>query len=213
MRLFLSSWKLGDAPELLDGLVGDVRTAAVIGNALDALPGTARRQATGREVALLRDRGYSVSEVDLRDHFDASQGLAEHLAGFGVVWVHGGNPFVLRLAMALSGADGILPGLLRRDAVVYAGWSAGACVLSPSLHGLELVDDPADTVTAYGRQAIREGLGLLDYAFVPHYRSPIPESEPIERVVERYDREGVPYRTFRDGEVTIVDQPSTPANR
>jgi dipeptidase E len=213
MRLFLSSWKLGDAPGLLDDLAGDARTAAVIGNALDALPGPARRQATGREVALLRDRGYSVSEVDLRDHFGASQGLEERLSGFGVVWVHGGNPFVLRLAMAFSGADGILPGLLRRDAVVYAGWSAGACVLSPSLHGLELVDDPADTVTAYGRQAIWEGLGLLDYAFVPHYRSPIPESEPIERVVERYDREGVPYRTFRDGEVTIVDRSSVPMNR
>ncbi|WP_067812805.1 Type 1 glutamine amidotransferase-like domain-containing protein [Actinomadura kijaniata] len=213
MRLFLSSWKLGNAPELLDDLVGDARTPAVVGNALDALPDPARRQATGREVAMLRDRGYQVTEVDLRDHFGDPGALAERLSGFGVVWVHGGNPFVLRLAMALSGADEILTGLLRRDAVVYAGWSAGACVLSPDLHGLELVDDPADTVTAYDRPALWEGLGLLDHAFVPHYRSPIPESEPIERVVERYDREGVPYRALRDGEVTIIDRPSTVESR
>lgn len=213
MRLFLSSWKLGDAPDLLDDLVGDVRTAAVVGNALDALPDPQRRQATGREVAMLRDRGYQVAEVDLRDHFGDTGALAERLSGFGVVWVHGGNPFVLRLAMALSGADEVLTGLLRRDAVVYAGWSAGACVLSPGLHGLELVDDPADTVAAYGLPALWEGLGLLDYAFVPHYRSPIPESEPIERVVKRYARDAVPYRTFRDGEVAIVDRPSSPASR
>ncbi|MFD9391226.1 Type 1 glutamine amidotransferase-like domain-containing protein [Streptomyces sp. NPDC060000] len=213
MRLFLSSWKLGDAPELLDDLVGDARAAAVVGNALDALPDPKRRQATGREVAMLRDRGYRVTEVDLRDHFGDSEALAKRLSDFGIVWVHGGNPFVLRLAMALSGADEILTGLLRRDAVVYAGWSAGACVLSPGLQGLELVDDPADTVTAYGRTALWEGLGLLDYAFVPHYRSPIPESEPIERVVKRYEREGVPYRALRDGEVVVVDRPSTAASR
>ncbi|MFJ6799085.1 Type 1 glutamine amidotransferase-like domain-containing protein [Streptomyces sp. NPDC091268] len=213
MRLFLSSWKLGDAPELLDDLVGGVRTAAVIGNALDALPAPQRQQATGREIAMLRERGYATTEVDLRDHFGNTAALAEHLAGFGAVWVHGGNPFVLRLAMALSGADAILTGLLARDALVYAGWSAGACVLSPSLHGLELVDDPADTVTAYGQPAPWEGLGLLDYAFVPHYRSPIPESEPIERVVKRYESEGVPYRAFRDGEVTVIDGPSAAAHR
>ncbi|MCT9092765.1 Type 1 glutamine amidotransferase-like domain-containing protein [Streptomyces sp. ASQP_92] len=213
MRLFLSSWKLGDAPELLDDLVGQGRRAAVVGNALDALPDAHRRQATGREIAMLRERGYRVTEVDLRDHFTDAGGLAEHLAGFDVIWVHGGNPFVLRLALALSGADEILTALLRRDAVAYAGWSAGACVLSPTLRGLELVDDPADTVTAYGRPALWDGLGLLDYAFVPHYRSPIPESEPIERVVERYEHEKVPYRALRDGEVTVIGQPSTAARR
>ncbi|MEU9192686.1 Type 1 glutamine amidotransferase-like domain-containing protein [Streptomyces hundungensis] len=160
---------------------------------------------------MLQDRGYRTTEVDLRDHFDDPSGLAERLSECGVVWVHGGNPFVLRLAMALSGADDILTGLLRRDAVVYAGWSAGACVLSPALRGLELVDDPADTVTAYGRPARWEGLGLLGFGFIPHYRSPIPESELIERVVERYEREGVPYRALRDGEVVIVDHRSLPA--
>ncbi|GGP89000.1 Type 1 glutamine amidotransferase-like domain-containing protein [Streptomyces melanogenes] len=213
MRLFLSSWKLGDTPALLDDLAKDTRTAAVVGNALDALPVPQRQQATGREVAMLRDRGYRATEIDLRDHFGDAGTLAERLSGFGVVWVHGGNPFVLRLAMALSGADELLTGMLRRDALVYAGWSAGACVLSPSLRGFELVDDPADAVTAYGLPARWDGLGLLDYAFVPHFRSPIPESEPIEHVVERYEREGVPYRVFRDGEVALVDQPSTAASR
>ncbi|MFI6316917.1 Type 1 glutamine amidotransferase-like domain-containing protein [Nonomuraea sp. NPDC050556] len=206
MRLFLSSWKLGDDPRQLDELAGEVRTMAVIGNALDAAPAELRRQATGREMDALRERGYQVSEVDLRDYVDSPQGLAERLSG--VVWVHGGNPFVLRLAMARSGADTILTGLLRRDAIVYAGWSAGACVLSPNLHGLELVDDPADTQAAYGEPALWDGLGLLDYAFVPHYRSPVAESEAIERVVERYEREGVAYRALRDGDVIIVKETS-----
>ncbi|MDJ0346216.1 alcohol dehydrogenase catalytic domain-containing protein [Streptomyces sp. H10-C2] len=109
--------------------------------------------ATEREVAALRERGYGVTEVDLRDYFDDPDGLAQRLSGFGVASVHRGNPFVLRPAMARSGADTILTGLLRRDAIVYAGWSAGACILSPSLHGLELVDDPKDTEAAYGEAA------------------------------------------------------------
>ncbi|MER6999047.1 Type 1 glutamine amidotransferase-like domain-containing protein [Streptomyces sp. NPDC000410] len=206
MRLFLSSWKLGDNPERLDHLARGGRKAAVIGNALDALPATLRQQATGREIAALRERGYDVTEVDLRDYFGDPDGLARRLAAFDVLWVHGGNPFVLRRAMALSGADETVTDLLRRDAIVYAGWSAGACVLAPSLHGLELVDDPEDTDAAYGEPAPWDGLGLLDRAFVPHYRSPVAESEAIELVVERYEREGVTYRALRDGEVLVVDE-------
>ena len=63
-----------------------------------------------------------------------------------MAWLRGGNTFMLRYALYRCGADAMLRELLAADALVYAGYSAGACVLSPSLRRLELVDD-ADAVT------------------------------------------------------------------
>jgi hypothetical protein len=77
-------------------------------------------------------------------------------------------------------------------ALVYAGYSAGACVLSPSLRGLEAVDDAGAVTRVYGAEPVRDGLGLLDEAFVPHYRSPgHPETAAIELVVARYAADGI----------------------
>ena len=91
-----------------------------------------------------------------------------------------------------------------------SGYSAGACVLSPSLRGLELVDD-ADAVTrTYGSQPLWDGLALLHEAFVPHYRSPgHPETAAIERVVTRYRTEGIAYRTLHDGQALLINGPDT----
>ena len=43
--------------------------------------------------------------------------------------------FMLRYALYRSGADAVFRELLAADALVYAGYSAGPCVLSPSLRG------------------------------------------------------------------------------
>src|ERR1035438_9640353 len=72
-------------------------------------------------------------------------------------WLHGGNVFMLRYALFRRGADIVFRDLLAADALVYAGYSAGACVLSPGLRGLELVDD-ADAVTRmYAAQPLHDG--------------------------------------------------------
>jgi dipeptidase E len=99
---------------------------------------------------------------------------------------------------------------LAADALVYAGYSAGACAVSPSLRGLELVDD-ADAVTRiYGSQPLWDGLALLHEAFVPHYQSPRhPETAAIELVVDRYRAERVAYRTLHDGQALLVNGPDT----
>lgn len=78
--------------------------------------------------------------------------------------------------------------------------------MSPSLRGLEAADD-ADAVTrVYGAEPVRDGLGLLDEVFVPHYRSPgHPETAAIELVVARYAAAGVAYRALRDGQVLLVN--------
>jgi dipeptidase E len=128
------------------------------------------------------------------------------LSELALTWLRGGNVFMLRYALHRSGGDAVFRDLLAEDALVYAGYSAGACILSPSLRGLEAVDD-ADAVTRlYGAEPVWDGLALLDEAFVPHYRSPgHPETAAIEGVVARYRAEGTAYRTLHDGQALVVN--------
>lgn len=203
--MYLSSFRLGDHPERMLDLLGGATSAVVIGNALDAVPDDLREGGVVYELAALERLGLTAHELDLRDYTGRPEQLAADLARHRLVWVRGGNTFVLRHALARSGGDAVLPDLIRRDAVVYAGYSAGCCVLAPSLRGIELVDDTEDVRSCCGAEPIWSGLGVLDYAVVPHYRSEHPESEAVEKLAERYAAEGVPHRTLRDGEAIVVD--------
>ena len=79
-------------------------------------------------------------------------------------------------------------------------------MLAPRLDGLEAVDPPGVVTRVYGDEPRRDGLGLLDYAIVPHVDSPDhPESEACGRVAERYRAEGLPHRVLRDGQVLVID--------
>lgn len=112
---------------------------------------------------------------------------------------------MLWYALHRTGYD-VLPGLLGRDALAYGGYSAGACVLAPSLRGLETVDDPGAVSRAYGAEPVWEGLGVLDYASVPHCKSPDhPESAACDAVAQHYQANGVPHVTLRDGQALVIN--------
>ena len=208
MRLYLSSFRMGDHPEHLTGLVGgDGRRKVVIANAMDDAPPDVCR--AGVELAALADLGLDAAELDLRDYFGQQQRLHRDLAGACLAWLRGGNVFMLRYALSRSGADAVFRELLAADALVYAGYSAGPCVLSPSLRGLELVDDPGAVPRSYGALPVWDGLAVLE-AFVPHYRSPgHPETAAIELVVARYRADGVAHRTLHDGQALLINGPDT----
>jgi dipeptidase E len=211
VRLYLSSFRMGDHPEHLVALAGgDSRRRVVIANAMDDAPPQVRRAGVELELAALSGLGLDAVELDLRGYFGQERRLRRDLAGVSMAWLRGGNVFMLRYALYRSGADVMFQDLLAADSLVYAGYSAGPCVLSPSLRGLELVDD-ADAVTrVYGAPPVWEGLALLGEAFVPHYGSPgHPETAAMERVVTRYRAEGVAYRTLRDGQALLVNGPQT----
>ena len=211
MRLYLSSFRMGGHPEHLTALIGeDSRRAVVIANALDDAPADVRRAGVERELAALAELGIDAVELDLRDFFGQEQRLRRDLSGVSLAWLRGGNVFMLRYALRRSGADTVLGDLLAADALVYAGYSAGPCVLSPSLRGLELVDDADAVRRIYGSEPVWDGLGLLREAFVPHYQSPgHPETDAMNDVVARYRAKGVAYRTLRDGQVLLVNGPDT----
>ncbi|MGH3505851.1 MAG: Type 1 glutamine amidotransferase-like domain-containing protein, partial [Nocardioidaceae bacterium] len=165
-----------------------------------------RRAAAGLqlEIDALRELGLTPEEVDLRDHAGDPEGLRERLNNFEVVWVRGGNVWVLRHALAASGGDRVIVDLLAADASVYAGYSAGPCVLAPSLRGLEHCDPVEEVERLYGAEPVWHGLGVLDRAFVPHLDSPgHPETELLGEVATRYRVAGTPYVGLRDGQVLV----------
>jgi dipeptidase E len=198
MKLYLSSFRLGDHPERLVALLPSAGRIAVICNSIDNEDPAVRREKVADELSWLTELGLVASELDLRLVDD----LRGRLTQYDGVWVRGGNVFVLRVAMARSGADKILPELIRSEELVYAGYSAGACVLAPSLRGLELCDD----VAAVGAEVIWDGLGVIDHAIVPHLESPgHPETELVEKVRARYERDGTPYVPMHDGQALVID--------
>lgn len=193
--MYLSSYRLGAHPDRLLRL-STGRRAALIPNALDGLPAKVREVSVRRDAADLAPLGLQVSEIDLRDP-DA----ARRLAAVDIVWVRGGNVFALRRALADTGTDQVLTDLIRRDAITYGGYSAGACVLAPDLSGLERVDD----ITAVA-DPVMTGLGVLDRPFVPHVRSPGHfEADACDALAAWYQSAGQPHWALRDGEVLIVD--------
>lgn len=209
MRMYLSSFRNGDHPEHLLALLGTGRRTAVLTNACDAYPAADREAGVEGELSRLRDVGLEPREVDLRRYFGEPERLRMELASDHLIWVRGGNTFVLRHALAESGADDVIRDLLARDGIAYGGYSAGVCVLTPSLRGLEIADTPSEVTGAYGALPRWDGLGVLDWYFVPHYRSPgHPETEACERLAEHYEATRLPHRKLRDGQVIVIDGPT-----
>lgn len=208
MRLYLASHRIGDAHARLLRMAGPGARVGVISNAVDYLP-VADREAYARRVfdpiSEFRSQGLDAYDLDLRGYFRRSEALLAELSRTQMVWAVGGNAFLLRRAMRQSGFDAIAPGLVWAEQLIYAGWSAGACVAAPSLRGLELMDDPAVLADGYQPETIWEGLGLIDAAIVPHFRSDHAEAEAAERTANWMVANRVPYRTLRDGDVLIQD--------
>ncbi|MDG3012683.1 type 1 glutamine amidotransferase-like domain-containing protein [Rhodococcus sp. D2-41] len=207
MRLFLSSLRLGNHPERLRALVRPGAGVAVVGNALDAWPERARQNAVTSEFPALRAIGLEPVELDLRDFIGAPDRLRGALEHRELIWVRGGNTFVLRVQLARSGADAVIAESLARDALAYGGYSAGACVAGPSLAGLESVDDPAEVAAVSPGSPVRwDGLGLIEHRVVPHFGTPgYPEEDAIRRIAADYAAAGIAHHRLGDGHALVVD--------
>lgn len=77
----------------------------------------------------------------------------------------GGNTFHLMYWLKQSGLQAELPSLLKNR--IYVGISAGSCVAGPSIaNSIQDLFDEQYVIE------IREGLGLVNFQFVPHLNSP-----------------------------------------
>lgn len=193
----------GKEKEKLLGLAPSNRIA-YIPNAVDCWPvSPERRQA---QLDGLKELGFEPETLDLKEYFGKSDELKKKLDEIGAVWIQGGNCFVLRRAMQLSGLDMYIKNSLDKN-FLYAGFSAGPCVLSPTLKAFSIVDEPEKM--PYGQyEIIWDGLGILDKVFMPHYDSDHPESADIDKEIEYCKENGIDYIPLRDGEVLIFEKTS-----
>ena len=199
MKLFLSSEGVPQ-PELLRELMGignERARVALINNAQDPYP---EERSIERGILLnnlFAGLGFEPVPIDLRDYQGKTENLAAQLRTCKLIWCAGGNAFWLRYVMKTSGFDKIIKDLLD-EGIAYGGWSAGIVVVGPSMHPIELMDDPNKAP-----EIIYEGLGLIDYFIWPHW-----DTEKYVPLQEEGARQmaALPYETkrLRDGEVIIV---------
>lgn len=209
MKYYLSSYKLGNEADKLKAFIQQTSgTIGYVPNALDfsrADPKRRKTHITG-DMDAIRALGADVEELDLRNYFGKADELRTKLQRLGGLFVSGGNVFVLRQAMKLSGLDNLLPEIKDRNNFVYAGYSAGVCVLSPTLRTYAQVDDATDLPYPQQREQIWEGLGMLDFVFEPHYDSPDhPETQKINDEINYCIENKILFKAYRDGEVLIME--------
>ena len=204
-RLYLSSYHLGNKPEELLRLVGENKKTALIINSSDWGTDENRRNQLEKQEANLKSIGLNPEEIDLRNYFGKPDELKKKLSEFGLVWLKGGNVFVLKRAIEQSGFDTIIKELLAGDKLVYGGFSAGAVVAGPTLKGIEIVDDAEVVPEGYKPEFSWEGLNLVSYSIAPHHKSEHPESAAMDKVIEHFEENNMPYKGLRDGEAIVVE--------
>jgi dipeptidase E len=187
-------------------MLPDNRLTAYIPNAMDFATDLDRLTKSIKfDLGQLSDVGLDPEVLDLRGYFGRQKELEKKLNEYGAIWVRGGNTFVLRQSMRLSGFDKVFHSLRKKKNVLYGGYSAGVCILAPSLHGIELMDDPSQKPYGKRSKVIYEGLGALDYYVVPHYKSDHPETASAEKAVEYFIDHKLLFKVLHDGEVIIIE--------
>lgn len=204
MKFYLSSFHIGNKAGKLKEMVPEGKKIGLIPNAVDFLDSEKRKASNEKNINDLTSLGIDVEVLDLRDYFGKKDELKKKIDSLGGVWVKGGNTFILRKAMRLSGFDEIIKNM-ERDDFLYGGYSAGICVLAPDFKGLQQVDDPYANPYKESEDIIWEGLGILDYLILPHYKSDHPESADIDKEVDFCKKNSIPFKTLKDGEVIIIE--------
>lgn len=205
MKLYLSSYHLGEPATDYAKLFGENKQVALITNALDFATDLERKKKSIQaDIDDLSEIGLQPEEFDLREYFGDSNNLRKDLDTFSAVFLRGGNAFVLRRAMRQSGLDQIIDSYRSRNDFIYSGYSAGVCVATPTLKGVEKVDDPTIVPEGYDDEIIWDGLGLIDYCIAPHYKSDHPETKLVDDMVDYYRNTKTKFRTLSNGEAIIV---------
>jgi dipeptidase E len=207
MKFYLSSYKFGNATGKLKMMMPAGAKIGHINNARDFPDADPERKIKNQaeEIEQLNQLGFAAEPLDLKYYFYNENELRKKLSNLKGVWVSGGNSFVLRQAMRLSGFENIIKEISKKDDFLYAGYSAGICVLSETLRPLHMVDNPDDFPYPGIKETIWEGLGFFNYAFMPHYNSDHPESKAIGEAIQYCIENKILFKALRDGEVIPIE--------
>jgi len=207
MKFYLSSYKLGNETEKLKELIKETNGKfGYIPNALDYTDADKvdTKQHCEKDMKDLGQYGVKVEILDLKNYFEKSNKLKKKLAGLGGLYISGGNTFVLRQAMKLSGLDKIIVENSLPNNFLYIAYSAGACLLSPGLKQYAITDNAMDFPYKQIKEQIWDGLNILDFIFEPHYHSDHPETQSTDKEVQNCIENKILFKAYKDGEVLIV---------
>ncbi len=196
MKLYLSSVGIPDHAAYL-GLFGknQPRRVAIIPTAWNVAPAAKSAPFMQSILNAFAALNFTTTTVDLTNFESKPAELKAALSDVTAIWVMGGNTFYLNYWMRKSGFDTLLPDLLAKG-VVYGGESAGAVVAGKTLHGIEVLDNPAEAP-----EAIWPGLNLVDYGIIPHWG----EKKYAGRLEQAYEemRLFTPVKLLQDGQYIL----------
>lgn len=202
MKLYLSSQRLGKHSNKLLELIGNNKNVVVVANAIDDKPIVHRKNRVKREIKMLNELGLNAEELDLRKYFGRGQELKEYLEKKSLIWVRGGNVFILRRAMEACEFDRYILPMIKNGHIAFGGYSAGTIIAGKDLLASELVDDiyqvPEDYPVAFTPS---KGLKLLNYYLVPHYDSEEEYGKDVRKYVTYLKSKNKKVVTMCDGEV------------
>lgn len=126
------------------------------------------------------------------------------LEASNVLLFGGGNTFHLMHWVKKSGLEKILPKLL--ETRVYVGISAGGCIAGPTIYNsVQNLFDETYTLL------IKEGLGLVNFQFVPHLNSLYFKKIRIKNLGEAAKKIKEPVYVVDDNSaIQVVDNKITP---
>ncbi len=200
MKLFLSSkgFLTRSQFQYLVGKKYEQAHVGVIMNAVDWRT-PAQRQIRYRKIKkLFRKLRIEPDILDLRTFYDRpTRDLIKRLRQFDIVWVRGGNCFFLRYVMKRSGFDQAIKSALR-SGLVYAGESAGALVVGPTLKYIDQIDE-----LSTAPRVIWRGIHLTQTMPLPHwgYR---PYHHALKRAYIALVKEHIKVVKLPDGEALLV---------
>lgn len=207
MRLFLSSQDLGRYPEVFLKMLGQSKKVGLIENAKDDWAEAERAANVRQHMESFSELSFEPVEIDLRKFFGKAEDLKKLVDKLDGVFIHGGNTFILRRALAASGLDKILQAEVSANRLAYGGSSAGSCVAAPSLHGIDRGDSPSPDAVPKNypiKETIWEGLNFVPFMIVPHYTSDWFRKDALA-TEEKLKKLKMPYKVLEDGQVYVID--------
>jgi dipeptidase E len=205
MRLFLSSYRAGKYDDKLREFIGSIDKISVITNAKDYKTPQDRREKIEDNFNYYRSIGLEPTEIDLRPYFH-KPGAEKLLSKHNFVWLAGGNVFLLRRALSYTGLDRFFYDMVRKNEVILGGESAGAIIMGPTLKYSEMdtdEDSPSYIPDAYQKDVIWDGLDLITYVPVPHYKTPDYGAE-IDAYIANLDKAGIPHKDMTDEQAIMI---------
>jgi len=211
MKLYLSSYKIGTkTSELKKWIDIHGNKIVIIANAKDQYTDLKRvENGTMDDISQLEAIDFKVQRLNLKDYFGKKDKLRADFQEIKAFYVVGGNTFVLRRAMKLSGFDILLKEFSLRSNILYAGYSAGICVLAPNMRAIAVMDEPEINPYNTDSHPIYEGIGLIAYSPIPHFESVHSETEAANHAVDYCIKNDIIYKTLCDGDVIIEDTNNT----